>query len=211
MQYNRLDIMSLPKRGRLTIIKENLQKKENGIRYVDVLCDCGIQKTIRLSNYKHGNTWSCGCLNIENVKISNTKHSQSRDYLYKRWDNIKKRCFYKKGKDYLKYGAKGITMCDEWKNDYTKFRDWALANGYKPELQIDRINNNGNYQPNNCRWVTTRQNINNRSNTIYLVYNGKKDSLMNWARFLKVNKISTFRNRIKCWGVAKTFETYLKK
>ena len=83
---------------------------------------------------------------------------QSRKLIKNKWDGIIKRCYYVTHDNYKNYGGRGITICDEWKNDFNEFLKWSLNNGYKPQLQIDRINNDGNYEPNNCRFVTKEQN-----------------------------------------------------
>ena len=102
---------------------------------------------------------SCGC-------HKNVKHGDFGTKLYNVWCDMKQRCYNSKHKRYKDYGGRGITICPEWANDYTKFRDWALSHGYKENLQINRIENDGNYEPSNCNWVTRTENINNRRNTI---------------------------------------------
>jgi len=95
---------------------------------------------------------SCGCQ--QHAK----KHGETGVRLYRIWQNIKNRCFYISNTNYQYYGGRGITICPEWINDYIKFRDWSLNNGYKDSLEIDRINTNGNYEPNNCQWITQTEN-----------------------------------------------------
>jgi hypothetical protein len=136
-----------------------------------------------------------------------TKHGESKTALYYRWKNIKQRCFNSKNPEWKNYGNRNITICNEWENDYTKFRDWALANGYKPELQIDRIDNNGNYEPNNCRWVNQSINQNNKRNNYFVTYMGTKKTITEWAKIVGIHR-DTIDHRIqKGWSVKKTFET----
>ena len=85
--------------------------------------------------------------------------------------------------DYKDYGGRGITVCDEWKHDFKNFYNWAMDNGYKEGLTIDRIDVNGNYTPDNCRWATLKQQGNNKRNTVYLTYEGKTRSLSEWAMY----------------------------
>lgn len=93
------------------------------------------------------------------------KHGKKNTRLYRIWLQMKNRCFNIRTNRYKDYGGRGITVCDEWKNDFTKFYDWSILNGYQENLTIDRIDNDGNYEPSNCRWVTVKiQNRNSRSN-----------------------------------------------
>jgi len=205
----KIDITAIPKYGRLTILKDNKEKillSKNKQRYVDVLCDCGNKKVIRLNHITTGKTTSCGCYRNEKIKEASSSHQQSKTNLYKRWCKIKERCFNKKSNQYIRYGRRGITMCNEWKNDYTKFRDWALANGYKKELQIDRINNDGNYEPNNCRWTTSKINSNNKSNTLFITYRNKRLPLKDWCEQLNLNyKMVWERIKYGKWDINRAF------
>lgn len=106
-----------------------------------------------------------------------TKHTR----LYGRWANIKNRCHNKKSKDYPKYGGRGIYVCDEWLHDFKAFHDWAISNGYRSELQLDRKDNNGPYSPENCRWSTPKANSNNRRDNISITVNGITDTVMGWS------------------------------
>lgn len=107
------------------------------------------------------NTNSCGCVGDKKNKERLTIHGLKKSRIYKQWQGIKGRCYNKKNKVYKNYGGRGITVCDEWKNDFKAFYDWAMANGYKEGLQIDRRDNDGNYCPENCRFVTRMVNTQN--------------------------------------------------
>lgn len=102
------------------------------------------------------------------------KHNMKRTKIYRVWCSMKERCDNKNNKSYKNYGAKGIKVCEEWSNDFLKFYYWAINNGYKEGLTIDRINFNKNYEPQNCRWVTTKQQNRNYSKNRFMEYNGKK-------------------------------------
>lgn len=115
------------------------------------------------------------------------KHGFSNEPLYYVWIGIKNRCFNKKNKDYKYYGAKGIKMCKEWEDDYIFFKNWLLKNNYKKGLQLDRINNKGNYEPNNCRVVDSKHNNNNRGNNIYITHNNITKTLTEWSEYTKIN------------------------
>ena len=105
---------------------------------------------------------SCGCMHDEFSK----KHGGYKTKLYQMYFGMKQRCFYSKAINYADYGGRGITVCPEWANDYIVFRDWALSHGYAEGLQINRIDNNGNYEPNNCNWITAKENTHHRRTTI---------------------------------------------
>ena len=118
-------------------------------------------------------------------KTKTTRQTHFR--LYKVWDNMKARCYNPKHTSYYLYGGRGITMCDEWKNDFDSFAKWALEHGYnenapKGECTIDRIDNNKGYLPDNCKWVTIGENLNNKRNCRMFTHNGKTQSLADWAR-----------------------------
>lgn len=135
-------------------------------------CHCGNEFVAIGTAVKRGNTQSCGC-----TKYKRT-HGQTHTKMYQVWRNMKYRCNNVKAPNYNDYGGRGIKVCNDWSNDFSKFKEWADKNGYKEGLTLDRINNNGNYEPENCRWVTVKtQNI-NRRNTIYVNYKGKKCTLL---------------------------------
>lgn len=118
---------------------------------------------------------------------------------YRIWSGIKRRCLSKSCDLYGRYGAKGIGVCDEWKNSYQKFEAWALSNGYSDNLQCDRIDNDKGYSPENCRWVTPEENCANRRNSILLL-NGETTKTV--AKRLGITQ-STLRNRIKIMKLSK--------
>lgn len=124
------------------------------------------------------------------------RHGLCKTRLYRIFGNIKQRCYYKNNKDYKNYGGRGIIVCDEWLKDFKKFYDWAINNGYQDGLTIDRINNDGNYEPSNCRWITKKaQSRNNRNNRI-ITYKGETHCLIEWSEILKI-PYPTLRSRIQ--------------
>ena len=129
-------------------------------------CDCGAAVEVDGSSLNSGNTKSCGCLRSDTVKAIRTKHGQSGKRLYQVWQGMKARCSNPHNVHYKDYGGRGISVCEEWQ-DYSVFRDWALENGYDTNAEhggctLDRINNDGNYCPSNCRWVDMSVQAKNR-------------------------------------------------
>lgn len=124
----------------------------------------------------------------------NYKNGLSQTKLYRIWIAMKSRCYNQRHSSYANYGGRGIVICDEWKIDFKSFYDWSMANGYKEELQIDRIDNNGNYEPNNCKWSTRREQANNRRTTHLETINGETHTLAEWSRISGI-KIGTIAKR----------------
>ena len=139
-------------------------------------CDCGNQTIVGIGELRDGGTQSCGCIQKEFAGSLNRTHNLSGKCgrLYPLWKSVKYRCYCKTSKDYANYGGRGIVMCDEWKNDFLVFYNWAISNGYKEEktdkglniLTLDRIDVNGNYEPSNCRFVTNAVQALNKRNTM---------------------------------------------
>ncbi len=189
--------------NRLTSIKFGY-KDERSNQYWIFKCDCGIEKSIRVSNVKNGMVKSCGCLHkeiIKNVK-SNLKHGMSRTKAYKSWASMKSRCFDKNNSSYKNYGSRGIKICKEW----LKFENFYNDMGDRPENKsLDRIKNNKGYYKENCRWATRKEQQNNTRYNYLIEYNGKVQNMKQWAEELNIN-YSTIQNRIKRgWSIKKTF------
>jgi hypothetical protein len=144
-------------------------------------CDCGVKKEIRLNSVTRGETTSCGCNMKEKGKQicieRNTTHGMSGSDLHKRWLKIKGRCFNPNDKRYKDYGGRGIGMSIEWRYSFSSFHDWAINNGYEPHFEIDRKNNDEGYTPENCRFVTTKTNCNNKRTNIIVDFKGQKKTL----------------------------------
>lgn len=149
------------------------------------ICDCGTTRTVSSGNLRRGVTHSCGCTHF--------KHGKKHTRLYNIWGGMKARCYRKSHVWYKRYGGRGITICDEWRDDFKAFYDWAMANGYKENLTIDRIDNNGNYCPVNCTWATEVEQKNNRSNNQTTEINGKTQTIAEWATETGLNYQTVYR------------------
>jgi hypothetical protein len=125
-------------------------------------CDCGNNKNILASSLSRGQTKSCGCLQIEAIKKTSTKHGLSHKRIWRTWHSMIERCEYSYNKSFEGYGAKGIKVCKEWHNPSVFFK-WAFSNGYKDNLTIDRIDSKKGYEPNNCQWLTMSENVAKRN------------------------------------------------
>lgn len=126
-------------------------------------CICGNTTVVNGKWLRAGRTTSCGCYHKEMLSKRSKTHGMTNTRLYRIWHDMKNRCFYEKDKHFKDYGGRGITVCAEWKNSFEKFSEWAIKNGYSDTLTIDRINNDGNYEPQNCRWATRKQQCENRA------------------------------------------------
>lgn len=153
-------------------------------------CDCGKEKVIRKVHLFRNRIKSCGCYGKD-------VNGESKTKLYTVWNSIKTRCKPNHHEKHIYYD-RGISVCEEWKNSFQSFKSWALKNGYDEKLQIDRIDNFLGYTPDNCRFVDSKTNCNNRRNTFYVNYDGKKESLrMLLDRIKSENGFYTVYNRIK--------------
>lgn len=175
--------------GKLTVISPAPSKKKRTMWLC--LCDCGTKKIIGADKLVRGMTLSCGCYRLQN----RTKHGQSRTRLYKIWEGMKQRCNNPHVERYSHYGGRGIKVCKEWADSFEAFYAWAMAHGYADNLQIDRIDNDGNYTPENCRWATRVENQSNTRQNVIIELNGERHTIAEWARITGISR-STINRRI---------------
>lgn len=182
-------------------------------------CDCGNRKVLLGSKVKGGRTKSCGCLHSETARNNTKKHLSSHTKLYSVYAHILSRCFCKTNKNYHNYGGRGITVCEEWadkEKGFDKFKEWAYQNGYDENAKfgnctIDRINNDGNYEPSNCRWVDIKTQANNKRQNHLITFNGKMQNVTQWATELGFTNSTLFNRIRKGWSVEETLTTSVKK
>lgn len=203
--------------GRLTVLKlSDSYKKNKKVKWM-CQCECGNIVEVFSSNLIREHTKSCGCLAHEEkskrMKENNSKykHGKNNTRIYNIYQSMKKRCYLKTHIHYSNYGGRGIKVCDKWKNDFMSFYNWAMENGYRDDLTIDRIDVNGNYEPNNCRWATTKQQAYNKRNNKIVFYKNKKYIATQLAREYNVNP-DRFLERIRNgWDIEKALLTPVRK
>ena len=198
---------------RLTVIEQTDDYvAPNGRHYDQWLCrcECGNPNLVVVlgQSLKRKHTKSCGCLIGDSSRRRFTTHHGSYEKLYKIRIQIIDRCYNPKNKRYKDYGGRGITVCDEWRNDYTSFKQWAIESGYQDGLTIDREDNNGNYEPNNCRWVSNKVQSNNMRRNRLIEFNGKTQTVSQWADEVGL-KYDTLYGRLftSHWSVERALST----
>ena len=177
----KFDDLSGKKFGKLTVIKLAKTPSGQAGAYWECRCDCGNKKIVRAATLKNGDTKSCGCAKFSGV----TNHGLYKTRLHTIWLLMRDRCLNKNSTNYKRYGGRGISVCEEW-NEFKPFYDWAMANGYKDGLSIDRIDNNGDYCPSNCRWATRVEQANNTRRNRWIEYNGETHTLAEWGRLYNI-------------------------
>ena len=175
----------------LTVLYRDTITPTNRVRWF-CRCDCGVVKSIMGKHIVSGKITSCGCNHLSSI----TKHGRSNTRLYNIFKGMKERCFNPNFKEYEHYGGKGVTICNEWLEDFNNFYYWATHNGYKDTLTIDRINTDGDYCPENCRWVTYKEQNNNTSRNRFITIDNKTHTISEWSTILGIN-YSTIISRLR--------------
>lgn len=183
----------------------------NGANYYwNCICDCGTVKKVSASSLRGGKSTSCGCYNKEIISQPK-KHGMTKEKIYWVWHSMIQRCENKNEKNYRNYGGRGIKVCPEW-HDSGVFIEWSLSNGYKQGLTLDRIDSNGNYEPNNCRWVGWDVQANNTCRNHYVEINGIVKTVAQWARENNIPYKSVYsRTRDLGWSFEKALTTPIRK
>ena len=212
MQKSFLIDMTGQKYGRLIVLERDLSRGKRPTMW-KCKCDCGNIISTQASALRNGHTKSCGCYLKDRLSQKHTTHNMSNHRLYRVWAQMKDRCFNPKSHNYMYYGERGITVCDEWKNSFESFYSWAISSGYKDNASrglftLDRINVDGNYEPQNCRFVDTKvQSLNKRTNH-FLTFNGETKPISVWADEVGI-LATTIDSRINKhgWSVEKALTT----
>lgn len=206
---NRTDIIG-DKFGRWTVISFS-HVDESNILFFNCECSCGTKKKVRKGGLKQGASRSCGCLNLELVrKRAIQKKAKGRvkdERLYNIWQSMKQRCNDENHSEFQRYGMRGIEVNEKWNNSYAEFKSWALNNGYSDELSIDRIDNDGDYTPSNCRWSTPKEQANNRSNSLNISFEGEEMTLAQWSEKLNIPYSCLYGRLNNGWSVERSFST----
>lgn len=174
--------------GRLTVI--GIDDRGTRKSYFWCQCDCGNMKSVRSDSLIAGAIRSCGCMKKEQDRINleaNHSHKMSGTRPYEIWQGMKKRCYNEHDARFGRYGGRGIIVCDEWRNDFNVFYEWALKNGYSDNLTIDRIDNDKGYSPENCRWVDQKQQARNRSSNIRIKIGNATKTLTEWCEIFELD------------------------
>ena len=185
--------------GMLTVMErvpvEVCSGRNQGVLWI-CKCDCGKTTKMRAGELKRRILPNCGCY-LHNFRVKggkkNKKHGKKNTRLYGIYMNMKARCNNPNEDNYFRYGGRGIKVCDEWLNDFMNFYTWSMKNGYQDNLTIDRINNDGDYEPSNCRWATTKQQANNRRTNKFIEYNGETHTISEWSDILNIPKHKMYK------------------
>ena len=191
--------------GRLRVIKK-AGKHKNGWIIWECVCDCGNVTCIPSTTLKQGRTKSCGCIRSE----THARHGQSRTKIYAVWKMMRNRTSNPKAINYKDYGGRGIHLCKEW-TDFANFYEWAIKNGYKDGLTIERKNNEKGYSPDNCEWTTRKEQNNNRRSSRRITYKGKTKTVTEWETQLGMSRHTLQERLYRGWSVEKAIETPVRK
>lgn len=188
--------------NRLTVVEFYEVKKETS--FWKCICDCGNPVVVRSYNLRSGITKSCGCFRYEKARKQMTVHGKTRTKVYRAWCGMINRCDETDPKYNFRYAFRGITVCDRWRNSFVNFYN-DMGDPPSQNHSLDRINNNGNYEPGNCRWATPKeQNLNTRRN-VYIEFNGKRQTQEEWAQELNINVTTIWRRLGKGLSVEDVF------
>jgi len=195
--------------GRLTVIAR-APSVGDGRAMWRCQCECGEPRVVAGKSLRSGNTLSCGCLHRALASSANKTHGKSRSPLYAIWKGIKKRCYSPKCNNYESYGGRGIRVCERWLNSFEAFRD-DMGERPTPRHQLDRFpDNNGNYEPGNCRWATRTQNGRNTRHNRVVEFRGEKRCLSEWGELLGISSTVIYTRLYQGWSVERALTEPLR-
>lgn len=190
--------------GKLVVLEHSGRDPKRGHMW-KCRCDCGNEAIVLTKSLTSGNRKSCGCLR----RIPKT-HGKRYTKIYHIWLSMKDRCNNERCSDYRFYGGRGIFVCEEWQS-FEPFDEWAMANGYEDGLTIDRIDNNAGYSPENCRWITRKEQCYNRRSNHYIEYNGKTQTITQWAKECGLTEQVLSGRLRNGWDIDRALHTPTKK
>ena|ERR1700740_2250206 len=179
----------------------------NGRRRANFRCQCGVEFNCQLFKVKTGETKSCGCFQRKATGDANRIHGLKNHELYGVWSSMKARCYNTKTRQYKNYGGKDVAVCQEWINDFIAFYNWAILNGWKSGLQLDKdIKGTGLiYSPETCSFVTPKENSNKRASNRLITYDNKTKTISQWADYFGVSLKNLYQRLSRGWDVEKCF------
>lgn len=195
--------------GRLVVVRES--HRDNGVHWL-CACDCGATRTARAGHLKAG-LKSCGCAQRDAGRVQavrnkeggiNRTHGLSHGPLHHAYDNMLKRCYRPGARRYERYGGRGIGVCQEWRGDRLAFYAWAQAHGWAEGLSLDRIDVDGDYSPDNCRWATAIEQANNTSRNRHITWAGETRTVAEWERVLDVPRAALAKRLFRGWSVERS-------
>jgi len=202
--------MSGKKFGRLTVVSR-AENYRGGAAMWNCRCECGRERPFMGQSLRSGAAKSCGCLCKEINLKRITKHGKHKTRLYRIWSGMKNRCYLKSHGSYIYYGGRGINICKEWTDNFSLFYKWSVDNGYSDNLTIDRINTYGNYEPDNCRWITMREQHNNTRASQYLESDGEIHTLADWARIKGLSRKTIHARFRRGWATERILSPIKQK
>lgn len=203
--------MTGKKYGMLTVIERTGTANDKQALW-KCKCDCGNFHTSKGRDLRNGKVKSCGCMSKKWMADAITKHNLTNSRIYKIYHGMKARCYNKNNDRYLDYGGRGITICQEWLDDFMNFYNWSMGNGYSEHLTIERKDNNMGYSPSNCMWATAKEQANNRRTSRLIEFDGKTLTSAQWSGITGIPR-TDIENRIDNlgWSVEKALTQKVNK
>ena len=195
--------------GKLTVVSEMDEKGRQGNTLYSCMCDCGKVKQALGVELRRGGIKSCGACNRDAIRERGVV--LYKDRIYRIWDAMKQRCYNPNNLAYHNYGGRGVGICSEWRHNYLAFLRWSNSNGYAEKLEIDRIDNDGDYEPSNCKWSTHTEQQRNRRDNLYITINGVTKCLQEWSIDSGINHGTLQRRYSVGWRGEKLLSPVNKK